>query len=151
MHGVGYDYAVDAFKAFNHKPFVPVLEQIQPDPDFPTVRFPNPEEGKSALNLSIETADKNNSRIIIANDPDADRLAVAEKLPNGQWKVLSGNELGALFGWWIWFHYKQNNKDANFKDVYMLYSTVSSNILSSMAQAEGFSCEDTLTGLYIKR
>lgn len=56
-----------------------VKEQILPDPDFPTVKFPNPEEGKSALDLAIKTADSNNSVIILANDPDADRLAVAEK------------------------------------------------------------------------
>lgn len=56
-------------------------EQAQPDPDFPTVRFPNPEEGKSALNLSIQTANREGCTLILANDPDADRLAVAEKLP----------------------------------------------------------------------
>jgi phosphomannomutase len=56
-----------------------VEEQRDPDPEFPTVGFPNPEEGRSALELSIMTADKNNSTVILANDPDADRLAVAEK------------------------------------------------------------------------
>lgn len=55
------------------------MEQIEPDPDFPTVKFPNPEEGKSALDLSMQTADKNDSHFILANDPDADRLAAAEK------------------------------------------------------------------------
>ena len=54
-------------------------EQRDPDPDFPTVEFPNPEEGKSALELAIKTANANNSTYILANDPDADRLAVAEK------------------------------------------------------------------------
>ena len=54
-------------------------EQVEPDPEFPTVKYPNPEEGKSALDLSMATADANNSPIILANDPDADRLAVAEK------------------------------------------------------------------------
>lgn len=59
---------------------IPVKEQMEPDPDFPTVKFPNPEEGKSALDLSFKTADENDCSIILANDPDADRLAVAEKL-----------------------------------------------------------------------
>lgn len=54
-------------------------EQKLPDPEFSTVKFPNPEEGKSALDLSIKLADKNNSSIILANDPDADRLACATK------------------------------------------------------------------------
>lgn len=51
-----------------------------PDPEFPTVKFPNPEEGKSALDLSIQVANKNSSSIILANDPDADRLACATKI-----------------------------------------------------------------------
>lgn len=53
---------------------------MEPDPEFPTVKFPNPEEGKSALNLSFKTADANGCTVILANDPDADRFAVAEKL-----------------------------------------------------------------------
>lgn len=53
---------------------------MDPDPEFPTVKFPNPEEGKSALNLSIDVANRNGSTIILSNDPDADRFAVAEKL-----------------------------------------------------------------------
>lgn len=53
---------------------------MKPDPEFPTVKFPNPEEGKSALNLAFATAEKNNSNLILANDPDADRFAVAERL-----------------------------------------------------------------------
>lgn len=55
-------------------------EQKDPDPEFPTVKFPNPEEGKSSLQLSIKTANANGSTVILANDPDADRLAVAEKV-----------------------------------------------------------------------
>ncbi len=55
--------------------------QIKPDPEFPTVKFPNPEEGRSALNLAMATADKAGATVICANDPDADRMAVAEKLP----------------------------------------------------------------------
>lgn len=80
MHGVGYKYIVEAFKTGNLNDFVVVEEQRDPDPEFPTVPFPNPEEGKSALNLSIKTALENDCTLILANDPDADRLAVAEKL-----------------------------------------------------------------------
>ena len=115
-------------------------------------KFPNPEEGKSALNLAIKTANENNSTIILANDPDADRLAIAEKLPTGEWKIFNGNEIGALFGWWLWHNFKINNADKLERDqdyaknVYMLYSTVSSQILKSISEKEGFSCEDTLTG-----
>ena len=58
MHGVGYQYMTAAFNAANFKPFIVVEEQKLPDPEFPTVKFPNPEEGKSALDLSIQVADK---------------------------------------------------------------------------------------------
>lgn len=109
-------------------------------------------EGKSALNLAIKTANENKSEVILANDPDADRLAVAEKQTNGEWKVFNGNEIGALLGWWMWHNFKLQNKEllASKPDVlskvYMLYSTVSSHILKAMAEKEGFKCEDTLTG-----
>ncbi len=153
MHGVGYEFSVESFKSFNHIPFISVKEQIQPDPEFPTVAFPNPEEGKSALNLAIKTANENGSTVILANDPDADRLAVAEKNPqSNEWRIFNGNEIGALFGWWIWLCYKEKNKAALeaqpdlAKNVYMLYSTVSSQILRSISEKEGFACEDTLTG-----
>jgi phosphomannomutase len=63
------------------QPYIPVQEQIEPDPEFSTVKFPNPEEGKSTLNLALATAARNNSTVILANDPDADRLAVAELQP----------------------------------------------------------------------
>ncbi|RMZ94262.1 phosphoglucomutase-2, partial [Brachionus plicatilis] len=147
MHGVGHEFSKESFKSFNLNPFIPVIEQIYPDPEFPTVKFPNPEEGKSSLNLAIKTANENESTLIIANDPDADRLAIAEKLPGGEWKIFNGNETASLLGWWLWHNYKATNPDENdFSNVYMLYSTVSSHILKSIAAVEGFSCEDTLTG-----
>ena len=102
--------------------------------------------------MAIKTANENDSTIILANDPDADRLAVAEKAKNGSWKIFNGNEIGALYGWWLWHNFRQKHasefeKDAQFvKNVYMLYSTVSSQILSSIAAKEGFCSEDTLTG-----
>lgn len=78
MHGVGYRYVEKAMEIANLKPLLPVDEQCEPDPEFPTVKFPNPEEGKSSLTLSFKLADKTKSNIILANDPDADRLACAE-------------------------------------------------------------------------
>lgn len=65
---------------YSLQPFIIVEEQKLPDPEFPTVKFPNPEEGKSTLDLSIQVANKNSSSIILANDPDADRVACATKM-----------------------------------------------------------------------
>lgn len=78
MHGVGYKFMEKALETANLKPLVPVVEQRDADPEFPTVRFPNPEEGKSSLNLSIQLAEQTGCNVILANDPDADRLACAE-------------------------------------------------------------------------
>lgn len=146
MHGVGYEYMSAAFEAANLKPFITVEEQKFPDPEFPTVKFPNPEEGKSALNLSIKLANESNSSIILANDPDADRLACAMKTKSGDWHVFSGNELGALLGWWMIHTYQVLHPDVDMSDAYMLASTVSSKILASMAKKKGFNFEETLTG-----
>ncbi|KYN37350.1 Phosphoglucomutase-2 [Trachymyrmex septentrionalis] len=146
MHGVGQEYMTAAFEAANFKPFITVEEQKLPDPEFSTVKFPNPEEGKSALDLSIKTANKNDSSIIIANDPDADRLACATKTESGEWHVFSGNELGALLGWWMIHTYQVIHPDVDLSKTYMLASTVSSKILASMGKKEGFNFEETLTG-----
>ncbi|XP_067407639.1 phosphopentomutase [Emydura macquarii macquarii] len=147
VHGVGHEFVQSAFKAFDFKPPFAVPEQKDPDPEFPTVKYPNPEEGKGVLTLSFALAEKEGAGIILANDPDADRLLVAEKQESGEWKVFSGNELGALLGWWIFTCWKNQNQDPSaIKDVYMLSSTVSSKILRAIALKEGFHFEETLTG-----
>jgi phosphoglucomutase/phosphopentomutase len=64
---------------FKKDNIVLVKEQAEPDPDFPTIPFPNPEEGRQVLELSMQTADRNGCKIILANDPDADRFQIAEK------------------------------------------------------------------------
>ncbi|XP_017469126.1 PREDICTED: phosphoglucomutase-2 [Rhagoletis zephyria] len=147
MHGVGYPFINDTFAAIKLKPVIAVEEQRDADPEFPTVVFPNPEEGKSALELSIKKADSTGCTIILANDPDADRLALATKNTNtGKWKVYSGNEIGALLGWWAIHLYQQSNSEASLSNCYMLASTVSSKILKAFAQKHGFHFIETLTG-----
>lgn len=120
--------------------------QAQPDPEFPTVRFPNPEE-KGALDLAIATADKHNISLVLANDPDADRFAVAERLPSGDWKVFTGNQLGVLFAAQILDVYRQAAKGiGGVAKLAMLASAVSTQMLKYMAAVEGFHYEETLTG-----
>ncbi|XP_028401689.1 glucose 1,6-bisphosphate synthase-like [Dendronephthya gigantea] len=147
VHGVGYEYAEMAFNAFGLHSFVPVVEQIDPDPEFSTVKYPNPEEGKSVLDLAVKTANENGSTLILANDPDADRLGAAEKQTNDSWKILSGNEIGTLLGWWLMeCHKKSHPNDIPGEKVSMVATTVSSQILKTMAKAEGFHYDETLTG-----
>lgn len=79
MHGVGNIFVNVLLKKLGFKEPITVKEQMNPDPEFPTVVYPNPEEGEGSLNLAFKTADANDCDLILANDPDADRLAVAEK------------------------------------------------------------------------
>lgn len=147
MHGVGYKFVEKAVQVANLKPLIPVVEQRDADPEFPTVKFPNPEEGKSSLTLSFKLANEENCKIILANDPDADRLACAEYNENEQqWRVFTGNEIGALLGWWALECFKMQSPKKDLKDCYMLASTVSSKMLRAMAKAEGFNFIETLTG-----
>uniref|UniRef100_A0A8C7X0A2 Phosphoglucomutase 2 n=1 Tax=Oryzias sinensis TaxID=183150 RepID=A0A8C7X0A2_9TELE len=147
VHGVGHTFVQSAFKAFDLPPPYAVEEQKDPDPEFPTVKYPNPEEGEGVLTLSFALAEKEGASVVLANDPDADRLAVAEKQESGLWRVFSGNELGALLGWWLFSCWKQQNPEAAvLKNLYMLSSTVSSKILRAIALKEGFHFEETLTG-----
>eukprot|EP00164_Ancoracysta_twista_P004135 GFYU01005555.1.p1 GENE.GFYU01005555.1~~GFYU01005555.1.p1 ORF type:complete len:590 (+),score=200.02 GFYU01005555.1:92-1861(+) len=146
MHGVGHPWVTKAFELFKLPAYAPVKEQCDPDPEFPTVTFPNPEEGKGALKLAIETAEREGSTVIVANDPDADRLAVAEKLPSGEWKIFNGNEIGDLLGHWAWFTWRERNPSGDASKCVMINSTVSSKMLQAMAQTEGFKYDETLTG-----
>ena len=146
MHGVGAKWAALAFKTFGLPPYVPTPEQVAPDPDFPTVAFPNPEEGKGALALAMRAADAAGSGLILANDPDADRLAVACKDKNGAWQPLTGNEIAAVFAEWVWLKTRAAQPDVPASKYVMVASTVSSKHLKAMAQAEGFQFRETLTG-----
>jgi len=143
MHGVGEQWVRRQFENWNLKPFVPVKEQNTPDPEFPTVSFPNPEED-GALHLAMKTADAQDINLVIANDPDADRLAVAEKQSNGTWQQFNGNEIAALMADWLFVNYKRLG--GNLSKACMVASTVSSKFLESMAKIEGFQFRDTLTG-----
>ncbi|WP_233437189.1 phospho-sugar mutase [Terrimesophilobacter mesophilus] len=98
MHGVGWETARRVFADSGFGVPVVVPEQIEPDAAFPTVAFPNPEE-PGALDLAFRTATEAGVDLIVANDPDADRLAVAVPDGSGGWRRLSGNEVGWLLGW----------------------------------------------------
>eukprot|EP01101_Sappina_pedata_P005889 TRINITY_DN2804_c0_g1_i1.p1 TRINITY_DN2804_c0_g1~~TRINITY_DN2804_c0_g1_i1.p1 ORF type:complete len:625 (+),score=303.52 TRINITY_DN2804_c0_g1_i1:229-1875(+) len=145
MHGVGQKFAALSFEKFGLEPFISVKSQAQPDPEFPTVRFPNPEEGKGALAEAVKTADEEGAKIILANDPDADRFAAAEKLSDGSWRVFNGNELGILLADWALHVYNINNKTRS-KKLVVLNTTVSSKMLSSFAKKNDLGYIETLTG-----
>ncbi|XP_055548349.1 phosphopentomutase isoform X2 [Wyeomyia smithii] len=147
MHGVGFPFVDRGFEIAGLQPVKAVKEQRDPDPEFPTVKFPNPEEGKSSLELSIKLANETGCDVILANDPDADRLACAEKdASTGEWRVFTGNELGALLGWWSIRCYREQYPGASLSDCFLLASTVSSKMCRSIADIEGLQFVETLTG-----
>ena len=142
LHGVGLTLMreVAQFLRRSNSSMVVVESQASPDPDFPTLPFPNPEE-KGTLDEAIETAKGNDCALIIANDPDADRFAVAQRLNNGHWHQFTGDEVGVLFAAYICETYPHDKSR-----MAMLASTVSSSMLASMASVEGFHFQETLTG-----
>ncbi|KAJ1814144.1 hypothetical protein LPJ56_003138, partial [Coemansia sp. RSA 2599] len=143
MHGVGAPFAKRIVEAFGLPAYVPVPEQLHPDPDFKTVSFPNPEE-KGALEMAKATADSRGIGLVVANDPDADRFAAAEKQSDGSWLAFTGDQLGTIFAAAV----LENTRRDGIPDakVAMVNSTVSSRMLEAMARKEGFHYADTLTG-----
>jgi phosphomannomutase len=140
MHGVGSQTLRAVLDAAGFTDVIPVPQQEQPDPDFPTVAFPNPEE-PGALDLALALARERRADLVIANDPDADRCAVAVPLdaaaPGDEWRMLRGDEVGVLLA------------DALLREgVRGTYATtiVSSSMLGALAAGAGVSYAETLTG-----
>ena len=136
MHGVGTETLQ---RVFNHAGFATLIlvdEQCQPDPDFPTVAFPNPEE-PGAIDLALQKARDFGADLVIANDPDADRCAAAVNDPKSGWRMLRGDELGVIFGEWI----ARTKPDGTFGN-----SIVSSSALRKIAAHYKIDFQEVLTG-----
>jgi phosphomannomutase len=136
MHGVGTETLARVFKKAGFADPILVTEQADPDPDFPTVAFPNPEE-PGAIDLALATARAHSADLVIANDPDADRCAAAIKDRSGQWRMLRGDELGVIFGEWI----ARTSPRGTFGN-----SIVSSSILRKISAHYGIDFKEVLTG-----
>ncbi|MEU9762669.1 phospho-sugar mutase [Streptomyces sp. NPDC047985] len=138
MHGVGTSVLTAAFARAGFPEPVLVAEQADPDPAFPTVAFPNPEE-PGAMDLAFATARRVEPDLVIANDPDADRCAVAVPDPaaDGGWRMLRGDEVGALLA----AHLVDRGATGVFAE-----SIVSSSLLGKIAERAGLGYEETLTG-----
>ncbi len=136
LHGVGTETLQRVFHAAGFNAPILVKAQADPDPAFPTVAFPNPEE-PGAIDLALETARRSDADLVIANDPDADRCAAAVKDPERGWRMLRGDELGALLG-----EYIARNSNGGI----LANSIVSSSILEKIAKHHGLEFRQTLTG-----
>ncbi|MDQ1074033.1 MULTISPECIES: phospho-sugar mutase [Microbacterium] len=141
MHGVGWETVSLVLAEAGYPAPVVVEAQIHPDGRFPTVAFPNPEE-PGAMDLAFETARAADAELVIANDPDADRLAVAipDAETDGGWRRLSGNEIGLLLGW------RAARAAAAGTGGTLACSLVSSPGLQAVAEHYGLDFRSTLTG-----
>jgi phosphomannomutase len=136
MHGVGGGTFASAFAAAGFPPPAVVAEQAEPDPEFPTVKFPNPEE-PGAMDLLLALAAERGADLAIANDPDADRCAVAIPGDDGDWRALTGNELGVLLA----DHLIRRNTPGAYAT-----TIVSSAMLKALCEARKVPYAETLTG-----
>tara|TARA_B100000579_G_scaffold100473_1_gene79935 strand:+ start:7525 stop:9213 length:1689 start_codon:yes stop_codon:yes gene_type:complete len=137
LHGVGKEVFVDVFQKAGFENLTVVKSQAEPDPDFPTVSFPNPEE-EGALDLAIELAVEKNADLVLANDPDADRLAVVVHHKDN-WCRLNGNEIGVLLAEHIL-------SKGQGEDRLVVTTVVSSRLLSKIADFHKVKYAETLTG-----
>jgi phosphomannomutase len=135
LHGVGGTSVVQVLETAGFDAPQVVAEQELPDPDFPTVGFPNPEE-PGAMDLALALAERNGADLVVANDPDADRCAAAVPGPQG-WRMLRGDEVGALLAHRLLAGGKQGTYAT---------SIVSSSLLAKMAATAGQPHAETLTG-----
>jgi len=140
MHGVGWEVAQRVFAAAGFAEPTVVAAQIVPDAAFPTVDFPNPEE-PGALDLAFATATEVGADLVIANDPDADRLAIAVPDADGGWRRLSGNDVGSLLGWRAAERLAQTDTGGTLAS-----SLVSSPALAAIADEYRLDYVETLTG-----
>ena len=139
MHGVGGTLLGELLAAAGHADVHPVREQLQPDPDFPTVGFPNPEE-PGATDLLAARMRSVDADVGLALDPDADRVAVLVRQPDGAPRQLTGDEVGALLGDWLLAHVTDGPARL------VATTVVSSSLLARIADHYGVRHEETLTG-----
>lgn len=137
LHGVAGDIMLAALRAAGFEDVHAVAEQLEPDPAFPTVGFPNPEE-EGALDLALALASEADADLLLANDPDGDRIAAAVPGETA-WRVLSGDEVGCLLA-------EDLLARGSGGDRHVATTVVSSQMLGRIAEAHGVSSEETLTG-----
>jgi phosphoglucomutase len=143
IHGTGVKLVPPALKLFGFRNIINVPEQDIADGNFPTVKSPNPEE-PDALRMAIARAEETNAELVMATDPDADRLGIAVKDKTGKFVLLNGNQTGALLTWYILSQYKERKL---FKGNEFIISTiVTTDLMDRIAEAFNVECFNVLTG-----
>jgi phosphoglucomutase len=143
IHGSGITLVPPALKLFGFKNLISVAEQDKVDGNFPTVKSPNPEE-PDALKMAIQKAIQTNAELVMATDPDADRLGIAVKNKKGEFILLNGNQTGVILIWYILSQYKARNK---FKgNEYIIKTIVTTDLLEKIAEGHNVKFFNVLTG-----
>ncbi len=143
IHGTGVKLVPDTLKAFGFKNIYNVPEQDVVDGNFPTVKSPNPEE-PAALSMAIEKAKSVGANLVMATDPDADRVGIAVLDDKGEFVLLNGNQTATLLFYYLLLKWKESGKITGKE--YIVKTVVTSEILKEMALANGVESIDTLTG-----
>jgi phosphoglucomutase len=143
IHGTGITLAPKALAQFGFTNVTIVEEQSEPDGNFPTVIYPNPEE-KEAMTLALQKAEEIDADLVLATDPDADRVGIAVKNNDGEFVLLNGNQTGSLL-----IHYLLNAWEERGKldgNQYIVKTIVTTNLIDAIAASKNVTCYNTLTG-----
>jgi len=143
LHGTGYKLVPEALAMYGFTNIHTVKEQCVTDGNFPTLRSPNPEE-PAALSMAIDLAKEKGADLVMATDPDADRLGIAVRKPSGEFVLLNGNQTGALLTWYIISQKKQRGQLKGHE--YIISTIVTSDLLALIAEKNGVECYKVLTG-----
>ena len=141
IHGAGITMVPECLKRLGFTNLSVVEEQRIPDGNFPTVQSPNPEE-QSAMELALKKARKENAELVMATDPDTDRVGIAIKDDNGKFFLLNGNQAFSLMMWFI----MKNLPESDRKNGYIAKTIVTSELVDTIAEKLGIDCFNTLTG-----
>ncbi len=143
IHGTGYKLVPDVLKKFGFENVHSVAEQNTPDGNFPTVVYPNPEEAE-ALSLALAKGKELNADLIMATDPDADRVGIAAKNNQGEFQLLNGNQTGSLLIYYMLKAWKEKGKLDG--DQFICKTIVSSELMDAIAASFNVDCYNVLTG-----
>ncbi len=143
IHGTGITLVPSALENFGFENITIVSEQSQPNGDFPTVNYPNPEEAE-ALKIALKTAEDINADLVLATDPDADRVGVAAKNANQKFELLNGNQTAVLLIFYLLTKWKENGKLKGKE--YVVKTIMTTELISAIAAHFKVVCLDTLTG-----
>jgi phosphoglucomutase len=143
IHGTGITLTPQALKRFGFENVILVEEQITPDGNFPTVVYPNPEE-KEALTLALKKAQETDADLVLATDPDADRVGIAVKNTDGEFILLNGNQTGAMLINYLLTAWEEKGKLTGKE--YIVKTIVTTNLIERIAEAKNVTYYNTLTG-----